>query len=293
MTEIVVLSGKGGTGKSTVTASFAHLAKNAVICDFDVDAPDLHIVLDPQVQHREDFISGNEAVIDAERCVQCGTCESLCRFGAIHSVDGQPVVDSLRCEGCGACYALCPAKAINFPDKNCGEWFISTSRFGTFVHALLEPGEENSGRLVSLLKEKAREIAKRDGNDLILCDGSPGVGCPVISALSGSQIAVLVVEPTPSGRHDFERIAALCKRFRVRVTVVINKADLNPQEADDLAAFAEAEGHTVLGRLPFDPSVIHAMMQRKSLTESDSPLAGELRAMWAKLQDLAAQCPKK
>ena len=230
MREIVVISGKGGTGKTSVCASLAHLAQNKVVCDLDVDAPDMHILLDPQVHTREAFVSGNEAVIDRDACCRCGICFEHCRFDAVKKDGDVYGIDPLRCEGCGVCVALCPAKAIAFPEKECGEWYVSDTRFGPFVHAQLYPGQENSGRLVTLLKQQARELAKRQGLDLVICDGSPGVGCPVISSLSGASLAVAVVEPTPSGRHDFERVAALCDHFRIPVAVLINKADLNHED---------------------------------------------------------------
>ena len=287
MREIVIISGKGGTGKTTISAAFAHLARSKVICDLDVDAPDLHILLDPVIRRTTAFVSGHEAAIRQEDCARCGRCAGLCQFGAIsRSEDGSFVVDALRCEGCGVCVALCPQKAIDYPEVHCGDWYVSDTRFGLMVHAQLFPGQENSGRLVSLLKAQAREEAKRLGLDTILCDGSPGVGCPVISSLSGATLAVGVVEPTPSGRHDFARVAELCRHFRVPVAVIINKADLNRQEADAIAAHCAENGHTLLGRLPFDPVVTQAMVRRQALTEFDNPVGNSLKDMWSALQDL-------
>lgn len=288
MREIVVISGKGGTGKTSVCASFAHLARNKVICDLDVDAPDLHILLRPDIQESHAFISGNEAIIRQEACISCGQCTQLCRFDAIREHDGCVTVDPLRCEGCGVCAALCPQQAIDFPETRCGDWFVSQSRFGLMVHAQLTPGKENSGRLVSLLKNEARNRAREQGLDTILCDGSPGVGCPVISSLSGAHLAVGVVEPTPSGRHDFQRVADLCRHFRIPLAVIINKADLNTAEADAIAADCADKGHLLLGRLPFDPLVTQAMIQRQALTEFDNPLGSLLKDMWSALQDFPA-----
>ena len=190
------------------------------------------------------------------------------------------------------CVALCPAKAIAFPEKECGEWYLSDTRFGPFVHAQLYPGQENSGRLVTLLKQQARELAKRQELDLVICDGSPGVGCPVISSLSGANLAVAVVEPTPSGRHDFERVAALCDHFRIPVAVLINKADLNHEEVQAITRLADDKGYTVVGALPFDPAVTEAMIRRKALTETDSPLASTLSAIWGRIRELA-YAPRK
>ena len=264
MREIVVISGKGGTGKTTVCAAFAHLAENAVICDLDVDVPDLHIVLDPRVEREEVFISGHTAEIVQDLCVQCGRCADLCRFGAVRNEDGRFVIDPLDCEGCGVCRALCPARAIDFPERRCGLWRISETRFGPFVHAQLEPGQENSGRLVSLLKQQARELAAAQGRELILCDGSPGVGCPVISSLAGASLAV---------------------------AVVINKADLNPAEAEAIRRFAVEQGHSLAGEIPFDPQATRAMIRRQALTEEDTPLAAVLASIWKRVRALADAMP--
>ena len=274
MKEIVVISGKGGAGKTSFCAALAHVAGNAVLCDLDVDAPDLHIILNPAPSPAEPFLSGHEARIREQDCLHCGTCEKICAFGAVRP---GPVISPLACEGCGVCVHLCPAGAIDFPEKQCGEWQISETRFGPFVHARLYPGEENSGRLITLLKEKARETAAASGKELILYDGSPGIGCPVISSLSGAHLAVAVVEPTPSGRHDFERVAALCDHFHIPVSVVINKADLNPEEAESLAAWALNRGYDVAGRVPFSPDVTKAMVEGKAVTETPSGLAPILR----------------
>ena len=286
MREIVVISGKGGTGKTSVCAAFSHLAADKVICDLDVDAPDMHILLDPQIRVKEAFVSGNEAIVD------CGACLDRCRFGAVKREGDAYAVDPLRCEGCGVCVALCPAHAISFPDKECGEWYVSDTRFGPLVHAQLYPGQENSGRLVTLLKQQARQLAKERGLGLVLCDGSPGVGCPVISSLSGASLAVTVVEPTPSGRHDFERVAALCDHFRIPVAVLINKADLNPREEAAIRNVAAARGYTVVGSLPFDPAVTGSMIRRKTLTETDTPLAATLADIWDRVRTLA-EAPRK
>ena len=286
MREIVVISGKGGTGKTTVSAAFAHLAKNKVICDLDVDAPDLHILLEPKARETHAFVSGHKAGIRHDACLSCGKCAALCAFDAISLQNDGYAVDPLRCEGCGVCAHLCPATAIDFEEQHCGDWYISDTRFGLMVHALLFPGQENSGKLVSLLKSEARSLAKAQGLDTVLCDGSPGVGCPVISSLSGASLAVGVVEPTPSGRHDFPRVADLCRHFRVPLAVIINKADLNEKEADAMAEECTQRGDTLLGRLPFDPVVTRAMVARKALTEFDNPVGNRLKDMWSALQKL-------
>ena len=287
MREIVIISGKGGTGKTTVCAAFAHLAENKIICDLDVDAPDLHILLEPRIRQVEAFYSGLSVSIDPQQCRRCGRCAELCAFGAVRATaEGGYAVDALRCEGCGVCAALCPHKAIDTAENHCGDWYVSDSRFGLMVHAQLFPGQENSGRLVSLLKTEARRLAREQGREIILCDGSPGVGCPVIASLSGAQLAVGVVEPTPPGRHDFGRIAELCRHFRIPLAVIINKADLNRDESAAIAAQCAADGHTLLGELPFDPLVTEIMVRRQALTESDNPLGNRLKEIWSALQEL-------
>ncbi len=291
MREIVIISGKGGTGKTTLTAAFAHLAKNKIICDLDVDAPDLHILLEPQVQYEEEFISGNEAVINPDACVGCGECQERCRWEAVMAPgEGETAyrVDPLRCEGCMVCVRFCPAQAIDFPRKHCGVWYKSVTRFGPMAHAQLHPGEENSGLLVTLLKKKAREMAEEQGLDLILCDGAPGIGCPVISSLAGTNLAVVVTEPTPSGRHDLERVAQLCGHFKVPVTVIVNKADLNPQQAGQIRAYCAEKGYEVLAELPHDNQVTEAMVKRLTVTElPGSAFAEILHSAWARIEKIA------
>jgi MinD superfamily P-loop ATPase len=196
MREIVVLSGKGGTGKTSLTGAFARLAENCVVCDADVDAADLHLLLKPEVEQRSDFMGGGVAVIDPNRCTFCGRCRELCRFEAISP---DYVVDAIACEGCGVCVDLCPEKAVDFPIKKCGEWYRSSTASGPMIHARLGIAEENSGKLVSLVRRQARDVAEESGRDLILTDGPPGIGCPVIASLGGATLVVLVVEPTLSG----------------------------------------------------------------------------------------------
>jgi MinD superfamily P-loop ATPase len=288
MPEITIISGKGGTGKTSITAAFAHLAENKVICDLDVDAPDLHILLNPKHDLEETFVSGHLAEIDPDKCTQCGDCLERCEFKAIHDNGSGPRIDPLGCEGCKVCVTFCPADAINWNPRECGQWYVSQTRFGPMVHAQLYPGQENSGLLVSLLRQHAREMAEEQGLDLILSDGSPGIGCPVISSLTGTTLAVLVTEPTPSGMHDLIRVADLCDHFQIKAVALINKYDLNEKVSDDIEKMCAGRGIEVIGRLVFDPAFTEAMVQRQVITEYMSDgLADDVRAIWKNILDLA------
>ena len=287
--EILVISGKGGTGKTSLTAAFAHLAGEAVLCDLDVDAPDLHLILAPRPWRREEFYSGHEAVIDPAACTGCGTCAQMCRYGAVVAEGEVFRVEPLACEGCKVCVEFCPEGAIAFPQRHCGRWYLSQSRFGPVVHAQLFAGAENSGRLVTLLRQQARELAQRQGRELILCDGTPGIGCPVISSLSGVELAVVVTEPTPSGRHDLERVVELCRHFRVPAAVVINKCDLSEEHSRGIEDFCTTRGLELVARLPFDPVVVEAMVEGRSVTEHapHGPLARQVARAWGRICELA------
>ncbi len=288
MPEILIISGKGGTGKTSLTGALAHLAQNKVICDLDVDAPDLHLLLQPQARQVHQFYSGHEAVIDPELCTACGLCQEKCRFQAI-AADGEAFrVDPLKCEGCKLCVTLCPAGAIAFPERHCGAWQISDTRLGPMIHAQLFPGQENSGRLVALLRQQARQLSQEQGYELIISDGPPGIGCPVISSLSGTDLAVVVTEPTPSGRHDLARVVELCRHFRVPVGVIINKCDLNQEQSRAIAQDCAQEGLELLALLPFDPAVVQAMVRGKVITECQpNGLSQELVQAWNKIERLA------
>ena len=288
MREIIIISGKGGTGKTSLTGAFAQLADNKIICDLDVDAPDLHLLLKPEREREEEFYSGYEAQIDRELCTACGLCATLCQFGAIQENGAGFVVNPGRCEGCKVCVAFCPEAAIRFPEKHCGQWFLSSTRFGPLVHAQLFPGGENSGRLVMVLKKQARELAKARGASLVLCDGAPGIGCPVISSLSGAHLAVAVTEPTPSGRHDLTRVADLCRHFQVPLAVMINKYDLNQEETRRIEAFCREGDYPVVAHLPHDPMVTRAMLQGLVVTEMpEATFNHELQRAWARIKTLA------
>jgi MinD superfamily P-loop ATPase len=271
MKEIIILSGKGGTGKTSLTAAFAFFSKNAVLCDADVDAADLHLLMNPDIKKRSDFKGGGIAIINPDKCVECGICVDLCRFDAI---DENFKVDEISCEGCGVCVDFCPEKAIDFPIKTCGEWFISNTRFGHMVHARLGIAEENSGRLVSLVRQEAKKLAKQNNLDLIITDGPPGIGCPVIASIGGASAALIVTEPTISGLHDMERVAELAGHFKIPCMLCINKYDLNPEKASYIEKLAKTKKMRILGKIPFDPVFTESMIYGKTICEH----AGESEA---------------
>ena len=280
--EIVIVSGKGGTGKTSLAAAFAALAKNGILCDADVDAADLHLLMQPEVKERTDFMGGSKAVINPDLCTGCGTCRTLCRFDAISD---RYEVDPIRCEGCGVCVDFCPEQAIDFPVQRCGEWYISATRFGPMVHARLGIAEENSGRLVSLVRKETRQLAEERGLELILTDGPPGIGCPVIAAIGGATALVIVVEPTVSGIHDMERVVDLAAHFRVPGLVIVNRYDLNVEMAETIEQLAVQRNLVVLGRVPFDPVFTRSMVQGQTLFEygEETPTRQVVRDIWAKI----------
>jgi MinD superfamily P-loop ATPase len=282
MKELVVLSGKGGTGKTSLVGALAALVPNKVLCDADVDAADLHLLLQPEVRERHDFSAGHKAVINEEHCVQCQECLDWCRFGAIApSLEINP----LLCEGCGVCWYLCPAQAIDFPDNHCGEWYISSTRFGPLVHARLGIAEENSGKLVALVRQKARQLAEEQGLAWIITDGPPGIGCPVIASLGDATAVLVVTEPSIAGRHDLERVAALAGHFHLPVSVLVNKADLHWDTAQDISIFCREQGYGFLGYLPFDPDFTRAQVEGKTILEyNNKKLQALLSEVWEQLQ---------
>jgi MinD superfamily P-loop ATPase len=304
MKELVVISGKGGTGKTSLVAAFAALAERKVLADCDVDAADLHLVLKPDVQRRERFSGGHVARILVENCTVCGRCAELCRFDAVR-FDGPPSetiaktyrVDPIACEGCGVCVRFCPADAIAFEPDVSGEWFISETRHGPMVHARLGPAGENSGKLVTLVRDQARQIAERDRLDLVLVDGAPGIGCPVIASVTGADLALIVTEPTLSGLHDLERVHALLRHFGIPALVSVNKYDINAELADEIEAAAARLGATVVGRIPYDQAFTKAQIEGLSLIEYDrSATANDVRSLWqqvaGRLEVSTAQRPK-
>ncbi|MFZ5807490.1 MAG: ATP-binding protein [Verrucomicrobiota bacterium] len=281
MKELVVISGKGGTGKTSLTASFAVLAKQAVIADCDVDAADLHLILSPKIYERHEFCSGREAVIRQQDCKGCGRCMKLCRFDAISKTsENKFEIDPIACEGCGVCVKFCPAQAIDFEERLCGEWMISETRCGTMVHAQLDIAAENSGKLVSAVRGEARRIAEKENRSLILVDGPPGIGCAVIASITGASEVLVVTEPTLSGEHDLERILSLVKHFSIPAMVCVNKWDINPEITERIEAKAQQAGARVVGRIRYDRAVTLAQMQEKAVMETDASCAEDIRQIW-------------
>ena len=282
MKELIVISGKGGTGKTSLVAAFASLAANKVLCDADVDAADLHLILNPHVYTHADFKFGHTAAVEHDNCSRCGLCRDLCRFDAI---DDDFNINPLDCEGCGVCVYFCPQKAIAFHENTCGEWYVCGTRFGPLVHARLGIAQENSGKLVTLVRQESRRLAELKKLDLILTDGPPGVGCPVIASIGGASAVLIVAEPSLSGRHDMQRVIELANHFNVPALVCINKFDLNLDLTGDIEDFARGEGLTCPGRIPFDPIFTKAMVQGRSIFEyqRDSDAARAVTKIWHSL----------
>ncbi|MEN8007569.1 MAG: P-loop NTPase [Candidatus Krumholzibacteriota bacterium] len=298
MTELVVCSGKGGTGKTSVVAGLASLAEDFVLVDCDVDAANLHLVLNPAIETSTPFIAGHTAQIRQDDCAACGKCHALCRFSAIDTI-GDPAggltyeVDPLLCDGCGVCVRFCPTEAIDFPSRRCGEWYVSHTLYGPLVHAALDVGAENSGKLVSMVREQARSLAERSDLDLILVDGPPGIGCPVTAALTGADLTLLVTEPSLSGLHDLRRIVDLADHFRVPAMVCINKYDLSPRLTRRIEEYCREKNLPVIGRIPFEPLVNDAQTAGRSLIEfaPQSEAAHVMTAIWHRIECHLADSP--
>jgi MinD superfamily P-loop ATPase len=278
MKQIVVISGKGGTGKTMLTGAFAALAENKVMADCDVDAANLHLLLGPSIQKRNLFKSGFFAKIDPALCAQCGECVSACRFGAISTGFA---VHPISCEGCGLCARVCPANAIRMKENTEGEWFISETRYGPFVHAKLGIAEENSGKLVSVVRQAAKELAEEKQASYVIVDGPPGIGCPVIASLSGVDLAVIVTEPTLSGIHDAGRVIELTEHFEIPATMVINKWDINPEVSQEITDFCASRGVPVIGKIPFARVVMDSVIAGKPITEyAEGAFKNDIVKIW-------------
>jgi MinD superfamily P-loop ATPase len=262
MKQVVIISGKGGTGKTLLSACFAVLVENKVMADCDVDAANLHLLLHPEIQETHSFFGLDKARIDPEKCTGCGECVSVCRFDAISEIqEANFLVDRISCEGCTVCSLICPAEAIQMETTKAGEWHVSQTPHGPFVHAKLGIGEENSGKLVTEVRKRAKELAEKNGMDLVILDGPPGTGCPVIASLSGADLALVVTEPTPSGFHDMKRAVQVARHFGIKTACCINKYDLNVSNTNQIQEWCEKEAISLLGKIPYDESVTASLMQ--------------------------------
>ncbi|MCD4689282.1 MAG: ATP-binding protein [Desulfuromonadaceae bacterium] len=287
MKELVVISGKGGTGKTSVVASFAALAPSTVLADCDVDAADLHLILKPDIFSRNEFSGGSMAQILPEGCNGCGTCRKLCRFDAIKVNKGAYRIDPIACEGCGVCSHFCPEKTIEFGPAINGQWFLSETRHGPMAHAKLGIAQENSGKLVTLVRAQAKKLAQERGHELVIIDGSPGIGCPVIASLTGADLVLAVTEPSMSGRHDLQRVTDLAKHFGTPMIVCINKWDINEDMTRLIEQDANQQGVPVVGRIRYDRAVTEAQICGQALVEyTSSGAAKDMRLLWETIAGL-------
>jgi len=288
MKQFVILSGKGGAGKTSLTAALAHLAAtdpdpvSLVIIDADVDAANLELVLAPNVLYQEEFWGGQIATIDAETCEQCGICKQVCRFDAIFEYDGGYSIDPIACEGCATCFFQCPSGAVTMSDQRAGTWFHSESRFGPLIHAALQPAQENSGKLIAKIRQHARTLAVEGGYDLILIDGPPGIGCPVISAVTGADLALIVAEPSMAGMHDMRRALQTTKHFGIQSLVCVNKSDLYPKGTAEIETYCCEHQVEMVGQIPFDAAITMAMMQGEPVTRyrPDASASHAISTVW-------------
>ncbi|MDD3012860.1 MAG: 4Fe-4S binding protein [Candidatus Gastranaerophilales bacterium] len=303
MKEFVIISGKGGTGKTSITASLAALAKNKVMVDCDVDAADLHLILKPQIELRTDFYGGKSAEINQELCIKCGKCIGICKFDAVQSRNAENIndkfsfskthshnnyfsIDRIKCEGCGVCYHFCPSNAIKFEEKLSGEWYESNTRFGKLIHAKLGVAEENSGKLVTKIRNHARLVAHKNNCDLIIVDGSPGIGCPVIASISGANLVLIVTEPSLSGIHDSKRVLELTQHFRIPACICINKFDINLDLTKQIEIFCTKNNIELVGKIPYSKEFTEAMIKELTLVEySDGEVSIEIKNIWNKLEN--------
>jgi len=288
MKQLVIISGKGGTGKTIISASFATLAQNKVMVDCDVDAADLYLLLQPEIQEVHLFSGGKKAKLDLEKCTGCGDCINVCRFSAIEERDdGEITIDPISCEGCGVCSYICPVEAIEMEKNISGEWFISRTQYGPFVHARLGIAEENSGKLVTEVRKKAKEIAEKNNMDFVIIDGPPGIGCPVIASLSGADMALVVTEPTLSGIHDMERVIQMAHHFRTQTACCINKFDLNLKISAQVENWCKKKSIPLIGKIPYDEKVTKSLVHGIPLTEySENSASKEIKKIWQRLLNL-------
>ncbi len=288
MKQLVIISGKGGTGKTILSASLAVLARNKVLVDCDVDAANLFLLLQPEIQETHPFTGGEKAVIDVEKCTRCGECIDTCRFDAIAEKEDQEIsVDPISCEGCGVCFYICPVDAMRMEKARSGEWYVSRTKYGPFVHARLGIGEENSGKLVAEVRKRAKEIAEQNHMDLIIIDGPPGIGCPVISSLSGTDLALVVTEPSLTGIHDMKRVVQMARHFQIQTACCINKYDINLKNSVEIEDWCKKKSIPLLGKIPFDENVAKSMVHGIPLTDfTNNSAAKEIRLLWPDLQKM-------
>ncbi len=288
MKQLTVVSGKGGTGKTVITAAFVALAERKVMADCDVDAADLYLLLHPRIKETHEFKGGRKAILNIDLCTNCGKCVEVCRFGAIRENEkqnpereNQITIDPISCEGCGVCALICPVQAIQLQENLSGEWYISDTKYGPMVHAKLGIAEENSGKLVNLVRQNARLIAQRDNLDLVIVDGPPGIGCPVIASVTGVDLVVVVTEPTLSAMSDLERVLSLARHFKIVSVVLINKYDINLENTEKITKFCQREKIEIAGKIPFDNAFTRAMVEGKIILEyTDSNLVKEIKEIW-------------
>jgi MinD superfamily P-loop ATPase len=288
MKQLVIISGKGGTGKTIISACFASLARNKVMVDCDVDAANLYLLLRPEIQESHKFSGGMKARIEQNNCSRCGECVNACRFSAIHEkIDGEFFIDPISCEGCGVCYHVCPVKAVEMEKSLSGEWFVSHTKYGPFVHARLGIGEENSGKLVTEIRKKAMELAEKNNLDFVIIDGPPGIGCPVIASLSGADLALVVTEPTLAGIHDMERVAQTAHHFKISTACCINKYDINPENSAIIEDWCQKNSIPLMGKIPFDEDVTPSMVNLIPLPEySNNAALKEIKAIWLNIKKI-------
>lgn len=280
MKQIVIISGKGGTGKTTLSASFAVLAQNKIMCDCDVDAADLFLLMNPDIEKQEDFIGSQKAMIDPEKCIRCGKCITVCRFNAIINFQ----VDPVKCEGCSVCTLVCPNSAVSMSDSNDGIVFSSQTVYGPFFHAQLNPGSGNSGRLVTEIRKRAFALANEQKQDMIIIDGSPGIGCPVIASISGTNLALIVIEPTLSGEHDLKRIASLTEHFKIKTMVCVNKYDINQEISDHIENICKEKKIDLIGKIPYDRSVVKAMLSNQPVVKfTENGVTEQIKNIWQRI----------
>lgn len=285
---ISVASGKGGTGKTVMAASFTALAQKVVIGDCDVDASNLYLLLHPEIKEKHNFYAGLIPYLDLEKCSNCGRCQEVCRFEAINTINGQTVIDLISCEGCGVCALVCPIEAIQMKENHCGEWYISETKYGPLVYARLGIAEENSGKLVTLVRQNAQEIAKKNGSDLIIIDGPPGIGCPLIATLTGANLAIVVTEPTLSGMHDLERVVKVAQHFGVQTVVIINKFDINLENSTRIKEWCQDNNLKLIGKIHFDNIITtEALVRGLPVVEySNNKAANEIKNIWQKIEEM-------